>query len=587
MREPFQYIEIDLEVCSNVYGNAPCAAILGVPGVGTGQRKCFNMWRHCQDQENFATTTKTLRFCENLSSVPVGLAAYPVLNRVSARYSTVNIGGMDRNLSPFGRRATLEVNLADFIDEDLEMDPYQAERISGAAQVDEGPYVPKTRGTFFTKLRARWPYYPGRAMRHVSGYIENGAVISTQTRHFVMSEWQVGTDGSQTVIAKDILHLADNDRAVAPANSQGELGADISISATSISLQPTGIGDSEYPDEGFVSIGSELMSFTRAGDTLTVVRAASGTEAANHSAGDRVQLSFSPRNQRIDDVVYDLLVNYAGISAGYIDQAVWKREIDRWASSLLVDTDVIRPERVSDLIAELAVIGISLWWDDVTQQIGLKMMRPPDGDTVHLLTDDANIKEVSISDQDKNRITEISFSYDQISADKSATDAKSYSREQYIVAADAKLPNAFADTLQKQITFRWLNQGDDTTARIAALRIIKRQSFAPRQMKMVLDAKDREIGLTDVLRVKTSVNTDEVGASVTSLWQVIGLRPVVPGHSIEVTAQTYEYDGRAGYIAPDTYPTYDLATDEQREAAAFIASDGNLLPDGTEAYEII
>ena len=46
----------------------------------------------------------------------------------------------------------------------------------------------------------------------------------------------------------------------------------MTTSTTSVNLTPTGIG-SDYGSSGYVRIGSEVMAFTRSGDTLTLTRA--------------------------------------------------------------------------------------------------------------------------------------------------------------------------------------------------------------------------------------------------------------------------------------------------------------------------
>ena len=48
-RRPVQIVEIDIEYCPHVYGDAPCMAALGV----TGERKCYNTWKTCQAPINF------------------------------------------------------------------------------------------------------------------------------------------------------------------------------------------------------------------------------------------------------------------------------------------------------------------------------------------------------------------------------------------------------------------------------------------------------------------------------------------------------------------------------------------------------
>ena len=54
-RQPFQYVEIDLDYCANTAGVAPCAASQ------TGDAKCFNTYATCNDTPNFNLTTRTYR----------------------------------------------------------------------------------------------------------------------------------------------------------------------------------------------------------------------------------------------------------------------------------------------------------------------------------------------------------------------------------------------------------------------------------------------------------------------------------------------------------------------------------------------
>ena len=53
------------------------------------------------------------------------------------------------------------------------------------------------------------------------------------------------------------------------------------------------------------------MAFTRSGDTLTLTRARKGTTASTHQQGDTVQLCYQVVGQKTQNIVYDLLVNYA------------------------------------------------------------------------------------------------------------------------------------------------------------------------------------------------------------------------------------------------------------------------------------
>lgn len=585
MREPVQIVEIDVDVCSLTYGTSPCAAVLGTTGV----RKCFNMYRHCQDRENFAASTLTLRFAQPRPNMPKDAVYFPCLESASPRSATVNIGGADPRLAALGRRATVSVRLRDFPYHDRLTDPYQAERISGTAQTDEGGYNPADRGTFFTKLRARWPFYAGRPLRVVEGYIDGGTLSEARTRHYVITEWAVDDSGAVTIEAKDVLDLADNKKAVCPRQSSGVLALDMTINATSATLTPAGIGDLEYPASGKVVIGSEIMAFTRSGDVLTLTaRGTDGTDAATHSAEDAVQLCYEVDRARLDDTLQDLIENYAGISSAFVPFADWQAEVTRWAPNLRLTTIIPKPTGVAQLIGELAVLGVSIWWDDVEQEIRLKMIRPPDGDTVFEVTDDNAIKAASVEDRDEDRLTRVAFFTVMIDPTRSDTDPANYRRQRLLIDLEAESALEYGGSRVRNVFCRWLNQGADAVTRIAGRRLLRRLSDAPQHFVMTLDAKDRGMSLTDVLRVTSRTFTDETGKPEVQLVQAIGIEDVRSGHDFRLTAQAYQQRGRLFYIAPNDAPNYDAATAEQRAEYGFMV-DGSTLKfaDNSEPYELI
>jgi len=585
MREPVQIVEIDVDVCSLTYGSAPCTAVLGTTGV----RKCFNMYRHCQDTENFAQSTLTLRFAQPRLTMPRDEVYFPCLESASPRSASVNIGGADPRLDALGRRATVTVRLRDFPYHDRLTDPYQAERISGTAQTDEGGYNPQDRGTFFAKLRARWPYYAGRPMRVVEGYIDGGTLTEERTRHFVITDWAMDDAGGVTIDGKDVLDLADNKKAVCPRQSSGVLAADIAADATSATLTPAGIGDSEYPASGKVVIGSEIAAFTRSGDLLTLTaRGTDGTNAASHSAEDAVQLCFEVDRVRIDEVVRELLEDYAGISSAFIPISDWQAEVSRWAPSMRLKTIIPKPTGVARLVGELAPLGVSIWWDEVAQEIRLKTIRPPDGDTVFNVTDDNAIKGARVEDRDEDRLTRVAFYTAMIDPTRSETDPGNYRRQRLLIDLEAESAIAYGSSRVRNVFCRWLNQGADALVRIAGRRMLGRLSDAPQHYVLTLDAKDGDITLTDILEVSSRAFTDETGRPETQLLQVVALEDDRSGHDFRVTAQSYRQRGRLFYIAPNDAPEYDAATDEQRAAYGFLVDEtAGEFADGTPAYEMI
>jgi len=219
-REPIEIIELDLDCCALTFGTAPCTAALSaaVP------HKCFNTFYTCADKPNYDKTTKTYRFVQARSNYPVGATTFPCLLASSGRSSTVNIAGADDRMSSFGRRAEVTADFVDFPYHDRFADKYQAQRISGAAQFSGVGYDPATRGTFWGKLKARNQNYANRPMRIITGYLDGGILTVETTRHFVITNMTgPDADGRVSITGKDVLTLADDDKAVAPAQSSAML----------------------------------------------------------------------------------------------------------------------------------------------------------------------------------------------------------------------------------------------------------------------------------------------------------------------------------------------------------------------------
>lgn len=135
--ELVQIVQIDQPLCSLTYGSSPCAAVLGT----TGTKKCFNTRFTCQDSANYTAGTLTLSF----SRPQEGLESYgyviPSLDGLNITPLKINVGAMDRGLSPFGQREVVTVSLEDHQHSDLRVDKYRTERATGVATVTEDAYL--------------------------------------------------------------------------------------------------------------------------------------------------------------------------------------------------------------------------------------------------------------------------------------------------------------------------------------------------------------------------------------------------------------------------------------------------------------
>lgn len=248
--EALTYVEIDIDYCALTYSVPPCMASL-TNSPPTGTAKCFNSRSMCQDIANYDEETKTLRFAMPTAALPRNIDIIgPWVSSVEYSPAIVSLG------ESLGQRASIKIIFTEHRHSDAGdgLDKYQ----------DERGYDPYTRGTFWSRFRKRHPFIRGRALRLINGFVGD-ALADMETRHFFIESFDGPTpDGKFSITAKDALKFLDGDRAQAPVLSTGALSVDIDDAETDVTLSPAGIGDDEYPLEGYAVIGgSEVVSFSR------------------------------------------------------------------------------------------------------------------------------------------------------------------------------------------------------------------------------------------------------------------------------------------------------------------------------------
>ena len=581
-REPIEIVEIDMDYCTRTFGVGVCNASLGGPVTN----KCFNTFFTCPVRNRFNKGVLTYRFVQPSASYPKGQTFFPCLKDVTQRAAMANIAGADARLDSLGRRARVTATFSDFTYHDRFMDKYQSERVSGAAQLSGVGYDPEDKGTFWTKFRARNPNYAGRPMRIITGYVDGGVLTIETTRHYIATDFNgPDNDGNVSIEGKDILAIADNDRAVVPRPSRGVLTLDLDENATQFQITPTGIGNLEYPSSGIAAIGSELVTFTRSGNTITLTeRGVNGTQQRRHRQGDTFQLTFSPRNQRIDHVVRDILIE-AGVPSSFIPMADWEEEAGRWAPTLRLTADIMKPEGAARLIGELAILGVTIWWDDVDQEIKFLVNRPNDLEQVKDLNDTSTNISVTKQDRDDARLTEVIFRSVQIDPSRGVS-ADNFSRTRVTVDAESKLPEAYGDTRIKEINCRWLNQGNDAAVRILSIRYLNRFKFSPVRYVIELDYKD-DMSIADVARITSYRITGPTGELQEQLAQVTMRNDLISGHKLEVMLQQFQFDQRYGFITENTRPSYNDSSEAQKSRGAYFVGESGLFDDNEGPYRFV
>lgn len=586
-RKPLTFVEIDVDRCTRTYGVAPCTAALSADT----PCKCFNSWRTCQDQANYeeSPTPLTLRFSHAQADLPKSGTIFTTLESISDTPIEVNLAGIDPRSGPLGIRAQVTAEFSDFTYHDTLTDPYQAERVSGAAQFDGVGYRPKERGTFFGRLARRY-YLTGRPFRHLRGYAGQTYAEMEVSHWFISSVSGPDAGGRVGVSASDVLNLVTGKRVQAPELSRGVLVDDMTDVALSFTLTPTGIGDTEYPASGRVRIGREVMTFTRSGDAMTVTtRGVDGTEVSTHKAGDTVQRCLRYEDETMDAILIDLLTVEGPVPASYIDASAWADEVLEWSPSTFTAT-ISEPTDLSLLVGELAMHGAILWWDQFAPEILLRANRPklPDENFIPL-TDAGNLIEgtIEVANAEDQRISAIMFWHGMNDVTESATEARTYDRPYVVVDPSSSSAREYNEARIKKLYSRWFGEaGNDAAVSVISDRLISRYRDAPRLVTGWLDVKDAaEVKIGALVQVQSRVLQDPTGAPEVVTMQVNHVKR--SGDRLMFRAEEYRIDLRFGFWMDETLDEmdYDAATDAQKAQGAWWFDDTQPdFGDGTGPY---
>jgi hypothetical protein len=434
---------------------------------------------------------ETFRFALPADYLPAEIDAIPSIESVSFTPATISLG------KDLGQRAALKISFKDH------------RHIFAAEPFDQGTFWGKWRGRYGTKLR-------GRAVRLIRGQVGQ-ALAEMDTRHYVIDTTDgPGFNAVYTITAKDILKLADEDRAQAPRLSNGGLAGSINSATTTAILKPAGIGNLEYPASGWVCLGGkEVCAFTRSGDTMTIARGQFGTVAAAHSSGDRVQLVLRYVGNDPADIIRDLLVNYAGVPASYIDLPSWQAETGTHLGVIYAAT-ITEPTSVNKLVAELIEqAALAVWWDDRALKVRLQVLREIATDTD--VFDAGRIIEgsFSVKEQPAKRISQIWTYYGQ--RDPTDRGASEDNFRAALASVDLVREGEYGSAEIRKIQARWV----ETETAATRLNSIQLSRFRDPPRSFAFDLfRDVDIIPAAGYQVKWWGNQNETGVEVPALIQV-------------------------------------------------------------------
>ena len=584
-RERIDILQVDVGQCVNVFGSAPCTA------TGT---KCVNSWVSCKDKPNYdeAGNFLTVSICTPVSALPVGLNLLPFLE--SVQFDPGDVTPEDG----IGKVGSATFKCRDAPHDDVGIDPHVSTR----------SYNPLQRGTFWPRMRARWPHYQGRNARWYTGYLHDSFSLSNlKCRHYIVDSIAgFGGKSGVTIKVKDPLKLADGKRAQFPKKSTGTLATAMTAVSSHSTLDIATDDVTEYdlyPFESLscVAMKDEVVQYTgttiiTGGVRLTgITRSAPSpytTTAQEHDIGDDVQKCAWWDTKLPPEIIGRLLIIGAGADSTWVPWATtWTTLFTTWLGSQTMTRLVVKPEEVNQQISDVLQQSNSwgLWWDDVAQEFGYEVFRPAAlGESVVVIDDGANIVAGScvVDDDTDNLVNDCVIWHGQSDPTSAPEQAASYRLANgYIDAAsvDSREVGSFRT---KVIYGKWHAETTASVITRIAKRIVSSRGPLPYVVKLELHRKDDALKTGDFIDLQTPGIPDLFGEVKTVRMRIV--KADYSGKHVRYTARQDFISDRYGLIAPDSMAgtTWATATEAQKLTYVFIATDAGDMSDGTPGKRI-
>lgn len=545
-KQPVTFVEILPDRCTRTYGVSPCTAVVGT----TGDDRCYNTFCTCQDAANYAIGTLTLRFSmQGMPRVP-GQNAYPCITGMTTVPTLID---QRRGL---GAREMLKVDMIDFMDEDVQQDPYYRQRSN------------RTARRFFARLlRRNRTALKGRTVKVREGYLDpDGTLLMSglNDRTYVVESLKLSARGKVTLTAKDPLKLLDG--VMIPTASDGEITATMAVGATSVSVK-AGQGAQYGSAPFYFRIGDEIMKCTTiATDAFSVVeRAQAGTTAEEHAADSKVQIVRAWTADQIDDIWEDILLE-SGVPAANYDKTSFTTSVDAYLSSITPEVYISEPTRADKLLSDLMMqTNCYTFWDAEAQTIEAVHVQPLQiGESLATLNDDDNIigDSLSVEVAEDQRLTRSTIAHGVIDWSAGLEEPQNYLRHTRYIDTDAESANEYGDEKARTLWAYWLPSSTAEEVNTLAYRLLTRYRDAPQIITCDLEVKDADsIQVGERVEMTAYLLVDDAGAPLATECLVIGKRKK-SGRQGEYTytLETINTSGRFGFWAPDG--TADYPTDE-------------------------
>lgn len=553
-RTPITVAIITLDYCAQTFGVAGCG--------GTGAA-CYNTYHTCKYKTGYLKSSREYEFSSADAPLP-----YPG-PRPYIKSTTLLPTEITDNMTITGR---LKLDLYDEPDTDVGIDPYRSTRST-------------IQGTFFKKLLARNPNYKGRKVEIYDTFPGLAWYERVQRGLGTIDSIKI-SKGIVTIEAADGLKkLADID---IPAKLDIKLVTDITADAIAMTLSTL----DGLSATGYVRIGDEIIGYAASDAPSNAIqnctRAAFGTTAQDHTQGSKVDKCryYPPTNP------FDLLKEILSVDCGLASSEYSGTTFDYWRDWPGGDVEfsalITEPTKAEQLYFEICDLLDCASWVGEDLKITIRRNIPNVPDLAYTsITDALHISDSDSSADlnDASRATRVVLYWDKgaLAPDE---EVGSYGRGDIGIDPDAESVNDYNEELPKTIFCRWLRTGylqdevmDGYVKDLVLRRLLNLRDARP-IITVSVDLKDASIKTGDYAVLQTDELQTAAGISITERYQVIRREP--KGATINLKMQQLGAE-RICFIAADSAPDYDAASEAQREYG-YIGADNTGLIDNMPGY---
>lgn len=551
-RTPCTYVRMLMDLCSRTWASVGT----GCNASGSGE-PCYKTHNTCRSINDYnpSSTYENNHYCSAASfPLPFRTGERPYVKDVV--YSPVEI----KNTITVSSRVT--IRMVDDIDNDMAVDPNYSQRPGVPAKSGEASYWKR----WVTRQGTSWK---GRVVEIYEGYVGDAFADYQKRYSGRLESMRYSPSGIQFEIVDEVVDLS---KVEVPAKSN--VKARVKITDTDSTIYLTDVSPAIDQTNGIVRIGNELIRYASIDtDSKALLNCSRGwlyTTAEQHSVSSKAQFCLVLSGSNLITMLKTVLTAAGMASEVGFDELV-ADNIGDLPGGVSINVVMSEPRKVSEILYEIVELipGMRVWVSEAGV-ITARCFFPNDPAVTYKTIDDTqNILHGSgaadINDLEFHTRHSLYWDHDPVGG----TSDPDFGRLDVYVDADAEGTHEINDVIEQTTRTRFLQigDGDEDAWNTWIVGFLGLKVWLARHIKPLvtvsLDAKDESILTGDMVRLSTDEIVDQFGKAVVDYPAFVSKRQR-KDDKVALSLKVFVCD-RVAYVAPDTSPDYDSASQDDKE----------------------